>query len=126
MTVSQVPCPGREFRVLHVRDNEGDVGIEKFCICPGNVHRLLVNFDAGHRLRPDKGSADGEHPRPAAKVADPFSLDIAFHQGMEEEPGGKRGRGLVLFERCPGPGKPVEALEHHLQVLEFHGISSTV
>lgn len=49
----------------------------------------------------EQGCSYGKHPGTAAEIADRPALNIVFHQGMKEEPGGKRCRGLVLFEGGP-------------------------
>ncbi len=63
-------------------------------------------------------------PVPLPRSQTDFSFDIALHQGIEEEPGGKRRRGLVLFEPGPGFCVPRTPLECYLKLPEFHAISS--
>ena len=115
-----LPAPA----IPQVCAQEGDVRFEKIRIPAGHGQCPLVDVDADNGFGPQECRTDGEHPGPAPEIADPLSPDIPLHQGVVEEPGGERGRRLVLLERCPRAGEPGQALEGHLEVLQLHRISS--
>jgi len=109
----------------------GDIRIDKFHIGteePGvllcDPDRILVNLDTPDCAGTEQGSANGEDAGPAPEIADRFSLNVALHEGIVEEPGGKRRRCLVLFEPGPRFCIPRTPLERYLKLPEFHGISS--
>ena len=108
----------------YVHGKKWYVRTEKPGVFPGNNKCLLVDIHTGHRCSPQQHRTDGKNTGPTPEIENVLSLNVPFHQCVVKEPGGKRGRRLVLFEGCLRAGEPGEALEGHLELLKFHGISS--